>query len=294
MSLFFRNKKAANDFTEDKLPSNRKEVFFDCFKIRFGSFIKLGLLLLLFALPLIILGFVKDTMIFNMAQAYTQGDISEEEAIAYNNFTYIGYYAIEIICFMIFSLGLAGALRVIRQIVWGEGLFFGQDFFDGIKLNAKHYLVYFFLFGLFNFLGRVALISNIQQEILKALPIGMSLSVFLPPLLYSLIETQIYTLKVTQEYKNGFILYIKTFPKTILATFIMCLPLFLDLINMFVLKHLIYMLFILLIFPFMLMGEFLYFNSQLDKYINKEQFPEIYDKGIYRKENTEVNNVRSN
>ena len=31
-----------------------------------------------------------------------------------------------------------------------------------------------------------------------------------------------------------------------------------------------------------------------DKYINKEQFPEIYDKGIYRKENTEVNYVRSN
>ncbi len=283
MSLFFRNKKAANDFQEENLPSNRKEVFFDCLKIRFGSFIKLGLLLLLFALPFIILGLVKDSMLFNLSEAITSGAMSEEDATAYYSFTLIGYYALEIICFIVFGVGLAGALRVIRQIVWGEGLFFGQDFFDGIKLNAKHYIVYFFFMGLFNFLGRVVLLSSIEQQLLKALPLGMSLSVFLPPLLYSIIQTQIYTLRVGQEYKNGFILYIKTFPKTALATLVIALPLFLEYVNLFLLKYLIYMVLIILILPFMLMGEFLYFNSQLDKYINKEQFPEIYDKGIHRK-----------
>ena len=288
MSLFFRNKKAKSDFNEENLPSNRKEVFFDCLKIRFTAFLKLGLLLLLFSLPLIVVGLVKDNILYYLEVSYLNGEISDEELSSIYLTTNIIFYIVEIFGYMIFSIGLAGSLRVIRQLVWGEGLFFGQDFFDGIKLNIKHYLLYGFMVGLFNFLSRTVLLSNIQYEILKAIPFGMCLTIFLPPLLYSLVESQIYTLKATQEYKNGFILYIKTLPKTLLATIVILLMLLFELITAFIIKYLVIILFIIFLLPIILLGEFLYFISQLDKYINKEQFPTIYDKGIHRKENKDV------
>lgn len=288
MGLFFKPKKASHDFTVDNLPSNRKEVFFDSLKLRFRDFLKLGLLLLLFSLPLIILNFVKDMMLFNMTESLTIGQITEEEFNGAYTILYLAYYAIEIICLIVLSLGLAGALRVIRQIAWGEPVFFSEDFFEGIKLNKGHFIVYFLFIGIFNMLNRSIMLLNIQYEILKVLPLAFALVILFPPVLYSLAETLIYTNPIFGEYKNGFALYIKTFPTTILATIVVLLPLLFDLIPLLVIKYLIYVVFIIVLFPIILLGEFLYFNSRLDKYINKEMYPEIYDKGIHRKENIKI------
>ena len=283
MSLFFKNKTAKNDFNEDNLPSNRKEVFFDCLKLRLFDFFKIGLLLFLFALPLLMAGLFKDTLLFSMLESINGGKISEEDFNGAYTMLMLGYYLIEIICLIIFSLGLAGSLRVIRQIAWGEAVFFIQDFFEGIKLNIKHFIIYFLFIGTFNFLNHLVMIFDIQYEIIKAIPFDISVFVFFPPLLYSLAETLMYTNGVTGEYKNGFILYIKTFPTTILATVVVLLPLLFELIPRFIIKYIVISIFIIALFPIVLLGEFLYFNSRLDKYINKETYPEIYDKGIHRK-----------
>ena len=128
------------------------------------------------------------------------------------------------------------------------------------------------------------MLSNVQYEIVKIIPFALSLVILFPPLLYSLTQTTMYNNRVLSEYKNGFILYIKTFPLTILATIIVLLPLLFDLIPLFVIKYIIMAIFVVLLFPIILLGEFLFFNSRLDKYINKEMYPEIYDKGIHRKE----------
>ena len=284
MAQLFKPRKAKHDFTIDNLPSNRKEVFFDCLKLRFRDFFKLGLLLLLFALPLIIAGFVKDTFLFYMTNELENGSMTEEDFNGVYTLLMFGYYFVEIICLIIFSLGLAGALRVIRQIVWGEPVFFTQDFFEGIKLNKNHFIIYFFFIGLFNLLNHLVMLSNVQYEIVKIIPFALSLVILFPPLLYSLTQTLMYNNRVLSEYKNGFILYIKTFPLTILATIVVLLPLLFDLIPLFVIKYIIMAIFVIILFPIILLGEFLFFNSRLDKYINKEMYPEIYDKGIHRKE----------
>ncbi len=283
MSIFFRNKIAKNDFKEDNLPSNRKEVFIDCLKLRLFDFFKIGLLIFLFALPLLIAGLVKDTLLFNLLDSLNGGQISEEDFNDAYTLLLLGYYLVEIVCLIIFSLGLAGSLRVIRQIAWGEAVFFIQDFFEGIKLNIKHFIIYFLFIGTFIFLNHLVMIFDIQYEIIKAIPFGISVFVLFPPLLYSLAETLMYTNGVIAEYKNGFALYIKTFPGTILATSIILLPLLFELISLFIVKYIVISVFIILFFPIILLGEFLFFNSRLDKYVNKESYPEIYDKGIHRK-----------
>ena len=284
MALLFKIRKAKHDFTIDHLPSNRKEVFFDCLKIRLRDFLKLGLLLLLFSLPLIIAGLVKDSILYNIYEELNNGLITEEDYNGLYTFLMLGYYLIEMICLIIFSLGLAGALRVIRQIAWGEAVFFTQDFFEGIKLNKNHFIIYFLFIGMFNSLNHLVLLLNIQYEIVKLLPFALSIVILFPPLLYSLAETLMYNNRVLNEYKNGFILYIKTFPTTILATIIVLLPLLFDLIPLFVIKYIIIAIFTIVLFPIILLGEFLFFNSKLDKYVNKAMYPEIYDKGIYRKQ----------
>ena len=287
MSLFFKRRKAKYDFTEDGLPSDRKEVFFDALKLRFVTFVKVGFVLLLFAIPLIAAGLIKDSYLYTIMLGAEQGEIAEASYRDYVFTIELVYLIAEAICLVAIGVGVSGALRVIRQIVWGEPIFFIEDLFDGIKMQGLRYAIYFLLIGLFNFFGRSAILLELDIGFMKYIPLGMNYVVFLPPLLFALAQSQIYKFKLTQEYKNGAILYLKTFPKTILATAIACAPLLLELIGIIVLKYVLMIVFIVFILPFLLMGEFLYFNGVLDEYINKERYPEIYDKGIRRKKTAE-------
>ena len=283
MSLFSKKRMAEKDFCEENLPSTRREVFFDVVKIRFRTFINLGLLLFLFALPLIAASFIKDLILNSIHEDYINSVITAEELNGLLKTTSLFYYLFRMIGYVILGVGFSGALRVIRKIVWDEPLFFAKDFSEGIRLNVKHYAIYFSLMGLFGLLGRMALFADVEKPILKLLPISINLFVFLPAMLYALTETQIYTVNPFREYKAGLILYIKTFPKTLLATVIFCLPMLFELIGLIVLKHVIISVFIIFIFPFVLTGETLYFMSGLDECINKEQYPSIYRKGLYNK-----------
>ena len=283
MNLFFKQKKAKSDFEESGLPSNRIEVFFDALKLRFFTFIKLGLVLLLFALPLVIADIVKDNCLYSVQIAYSQAEITEDYYSGLVTTIEIIYYISEMICFIVLGLGLSGTLRVIRQIIWGEPVFFSQDFADGIKKQGARYAIYFFFLGLFNFFGRLIIVIGFEAEFVRYIPLGMNFVVFLPPLCFALAQSLIYNFKIFDEYKNGFILYLKTLPKTIIATAIICLPLLLDLIGLIVLKYILIIVFIVAVLPILLMGELLFFVSVFDEHINKERYPEIYDKGIKRK-----------
>ena len=128
-------RKAEYDFTEQGLPSNRVEVFFDSLKLRYGLIMKTGLLLFVFMMPLLAAFFTKDAYIVSIQSLLAKGEITEASYEAmYSMVCRIAYLAC-VPCFMIFSLGLAGALRVFRQLIWGEGIFFIQDFFDGRSIQ---------------------------------------------------------------------------------------------------------------------------------------------------------------
>ena len=291
MAFQIKPKKAKSDFTEDGLPSNRAEVFFDVIKIRFGTLIKAGLILLLFALPLLIVSFIKDSYLYSVQSAFSQGDMTEAELSAFTFVTDAVYYVAEIICIVVFGVGLSGVLRVIRRIVWGEPVFFAHDLIDGIRMQGGRYALYTFFLGLLNCLGGVITLLDFEAEFIKYIPFGINFAILLPPLLFALVESQIYNFRLLNEYKNGAILYLKTFFKTILATVILCLPLLFGLIEIIALKYIVVIVFFVFVLPLLLTGEFLYFNAVLDKYVNKETYPEIYDKGIRRKAPTNKDSV---
>ena len=164
--------KAGQDFNKESLPKNRKELFFDCIKQRFGLIMLTSFVLFLFTLPLLVVLFIKDAYLISVGVSFENKEITEANyETMYLMVTNFGYLA-SIPCFLILSVGLAGALRVFRQLVWQEGVFFKEDFFDGIKLNFKHYLIYGLIFGICFYLSNLStLIPLKNMGIIKVLPL---------------------------------------------------------------------------------------------------------------------------
>lgn len=147
-----RIKKAKTDFTIDDLPKNRWEVFWDCLKERFSLFLAMGLALLVFAIPLIFVTVLSDNTLSGLYIAFANGEYAQEELTELTQSASSLYSLYFIPCYVFLSLGVAGVMFIIRQLVWGEGVFFMPDMWEGIKSNGVLYALIAFLLGLFTFL----------------------------------------------------------------------------------------------------------------------------------------------
>lgn len=130
-----KQKVAKTDFSEQNLPHNRKEVFFDCVKLYWQKLLLLGLIMLVCAVPLLTVSAVCDTVQQGLSRQLEDGVIDK---VAYNGQTAWLRFAealIDIPCYVIVCVGLSGTVRVTRQMIWAEPLFFANDFADGIKQN---------------------------------------------------------------------------------------------------------------------------------------------------------------
>ena len=109
-------------FSENDLPSNRKEVFFDVLKLHYFSLIKIGLIILLFALPLFIINFFKD---YSFIIAHESGES--------NVVILIVLCSIEVLAVLLMSIPVAGLGRIYREYAWLEPVFFTNDFKTSLK-----------------------------------------------------------------------------------------------------------------------------------------------------------------
>ena len=276
-----RIKKAKKDFTVNDLPKNRWEVFFDCLKERFSLFLLMGVVLLLFALPLFFVTVLSDNTAGALYAAYRNGEYTQAELHELIRSATSFYSLFNIPCYIVLAVGIAGVMQVIRQLVWGEGVFLIQDILGGIKSNGLNYVL------IASFLGLSAYLINtflpIQSNgFLVVVPIVLSL-VFLPPVGFMISQIVIYKNPFLKYMINGFMLYIKTVPTTLLFLLLFLLPASLGL-NLLPLtaKYVILFVFFLLPAPMLLTGWFMYSCSVFDKLINEKFYPEIYDKGVYR------------
>ena len=81
---------AKSDFTFAQLPHTRREVFFDCLKLRFGTIVLCGLMLLLFALPLLSVYAVRDVVLLSVYRSLADGAVGEAQAALYAGQMQIG------------------------------------------------------------------------------------------------------------------------------------------------------------------------------------------------------------
>ena len=285
--MFGKNKKAENDFTKEKLPSKRWQSFWDIINNHFGKLIELGFIILFSLLPILANIVITNVNVVNLENQYTAGILSEQEAINQIFSLYNISNLINIILLLILGVSIAGSVRIYRKLVWQEGLLFWQDFKIGIKQNYKSVLLTFFYIGILNFilqyLIRLYQLSPDLSGINFALAITIVISLYSVPLsIMIFVQTSIYSLPFLHKVKNGFLLIMRNAPLIFLGSIVLLSPWLILFINGDLVFIISFIILFLLILPIELLIGFLYFISILDKYINKENYPTIYEKGIWK------------
>lgn len=275
-----KQKVAKTDFSEKNLPHNRKEVFFDCVKLYWQKLLLLGLIMLACAVPLLTASAVCDTVWQGLSRQLEDGVIDK---VAYNGQTaWLRFVEalIDIPCYVIVCVGLSGTVRVTRQMIWAEPLFFANDFADGIKQNWLTFCLCGFLVSLLNVY--LAFAESSGGGLPAYLPLGVVAIVVLPTALWMMAASSVYNIGIGKNITNSFVLYIKTPFVTWLFVALFASVAIPGLIGFVALRCIFLAVFIVVLLPAFVMLWQLVSYSYFDKFINKQAYPEIVDKGIWR------------
>ena len=277
-----KRKFASNDFLESSLPQTRRSQFFDILKNNFWLIFKLGLILLGFFSLLIIKNYLLDFLNISTTNAVREGFLEETEGTFWIKIAYIVSNAIDLILYPIIFIGIAGTLRVLRQLVFGEGMMFSYLFKKGIKDNIKQYMLFGFIAALMKFaISLFAAFYGLNSLTIALLVIFMS--IFVPIFIISLYYGLLYKNSVPLTFRNSAFVYFKSFLPTLAFVISIFLPVMLIefLLSWLVIKQLIYAILVIIPLPIILLiGTQLYFNT-FDKVINITEFPELLRKGLY-------------
>ena len=272
-------KYSQTEFDEYGLPHNRKEVFFDVLKNRYGVIVCCGLIMCLFTLPYFAVKVLGETVFTSVFYKF-DGDMTAAEDYAKVLRFYISLAHIP--CFIIMALALAGVVKVIRQLIWAEALFFETDFFSGIKQNGLHYALTFALYGVIKSLDYLLLTVNVSTPFVLYLPTGVIIVFIVPLLMTALSQTAVYSVTYPRLISNSFKLYVKNIPVNLLFVIILIIGLLTDFITITLLKYAVIFIEILLLLTPYIMARMLFDFSVFDKYINARNYPELVDKGLIR------------
>lgn len=257
----------------ENLARNRFELFKEILKYRWLDLVLCSLCLGLFLIPNYLFNiFVQDTF------------LSES-----NIYNYVFVYFVKIIFFMIFGLGVSGAMYFFKRLTFGEGASVRRDFFYGIRQNYKPFLAIYFFLGLFYALLKInfALMVNTYTEgsDFPIVLMGIYYVIYAIIVIISLfMQTQAILYKATfkQLFVNAVKFLIGKFLKNILIFIVAFLPfMIIEFVqNDIVLTiTIIAMIFGYLSFSLLLIN--LYTNSIYDETINK-MYKELIRRGLQK------------
>ena len=278
--MFNRQEKNITDSeVKRKLPTNRKEVFFDLLKYRKMNMFALSCFVFMFFIPLAV-----DLFLFNYLETLA---ISADKSDYL--FSLVFYSMLIMIpCMMIGFIGLIAGFYVAKKMVWQEGTMLAVDFFQGIKENWKHAVINGLLFALILF-GLVMgssylLIYQKAQPVLTGIGIGALVLLFLTfgmVIALNCAQDVYYVNSYGVTLKNSFCLLgllhwriLLIFILSTGATFTLCC---FNLITMAIGLFLFAILNSVIIILYTLVSHF-----GFDKYINLEHYPDYVNKGLYK------------
>ena len=270
-----RMKASKIDYTKAMLPRTRKAQFLDCFKMNYITILKCGLMLLAFFLPLIAFVVFMDFYYFSLIEHSTE-EVVQTKLI----FWYIYYGGIILLCIPAI-IGLSGIIHILRNLIWGEGIFFKDDFATGIKENAGQNIVFGLFFGLL-FAAAYFVYSLFPETFISIFGLVLFALVFLPIYFWIILLNNTYNSKWTGLVRNGLFFYVKTIGWSLLGIAMPLILVFLVLIPPAViwLKYIILVLFVVFVFPIIMLIMVLYSTAKFDQYINKDQYAEYYLRGL--------------
>ena len=263
------------DYSKAMLPRTRKAQFLDCFKMNYMVLLKSGLVLFVFAIPLI--GFCLFMDFYYVAIMQKATEAIEQTRLLFFYFYNLGV----VILFLPIVVGLSGVIHVLRNFIWGEGLFFHKDIADGIKENAGKNVLFSLIWGVMYLLAYF-IFSIFGVPVVSYFPLALFSFVFFPIYLWLLFLNNTYESKFGQLLKNGTFFYVKSIGWSLLGVLIPLVLVALIFVPFYFvwLKYIFVSLFFVFILPIILLAMTLYTTSKFDGYINKENYPDHYLKGL--------------
>lgn len=277
-----KRKIAESDFLIESLPQDRRHQFFDIIKVNFLTLLKLGLLLLLFFLPLLVKNYFTYYVNSLNYAAFKAGNLSEHDLSLASVYTLIISAACNLILYPVVFVGLAGSIRVIRQLTYAEGILFGYDFKKGIKNSWKQFVVLGILFALIQLICST-LFAFYKINVLTAIVYFVSVILIVPMIIVDTYYVSIYNSKLGQSLLGSLIVHLKANWKSILYTLLIIAPIVLIeyFLNIYSIKLSIYLPFIILLLPIVLLLGFEIYHPTFDDYINIIHYPEQVRRGLY-------------
>ena len=264
------------DFSLNDLPSSRKEQFKTIFKYRLNFVLKWGLLLFVFFLPLLVSFLYKD---FTVLGINSSSISDEEKASAYFSITIFSSLFI-LLGSIILSIGLSGLMKILKELIYDEPIFFKDDFKAGIKENIKSFLSIAIVVGLVNLITNLvsSLFSNVA--FIGYALVGINFAFIYPLCLVCLCLSSFYSNSFLATIKSSLLIYIKHFPSVFVSFILLYGISFIDYINIMIVKYVIYLVYLIFLLPIFIIGIYLNFIRIFDIDINKDQFPSYYRKGL--------------
>lgn len=280
---FKRSKYRKNDFGLDDLPNTRREQFFDIFKNEWKTLLLIGLLLLLFSLPFLTLEFFHWFIKMNLPIQLNNQGVDEQTIYNALRLSEILYESILVLTNLILAVPLAGAARIMKRLIHGEGVLFKDDFVTGIKQNIWHFLLFMLIYSILRFSAQFTYIyiENIPifSSLVRGVTTGILYVFFLPILLFMFCEDALYKMNVWTNFKNSYQLAVRAIFYMLIFSFIIFSLSFIKYISLIYMQLLLWGI-IIILSPLYLLSLSLLTISKFDTYINKDNYPEVYRKGL--------------
>lgn len=284
-----------------RLPTTRKQQYWDILKSQFSNLFKVNLLTILLAIPFLFVAFIFMPIIKEYVGM--QFDFSGNIGIGYPGSisnavvaeaavvqTTLPMYLLLIPTIALLGIPVSGLMYCMRNLVWGENITVRIDFWKGIKLGWKQYLIVFSLMGVLisGFLASIslynlqALVQNVDFLGVAALVLSIiGIALVASTTIYILPMMAMYKMTFSKLIKNSVILSVAMFPYTFLMLLLTASPFLLamllgEMIGMFIYTGIIFVGVAMITLMWTVYVQFV-----LDSTVNARTKNAAYKRGIY-------------
>ena len=263
------------DFQNKDKPKTRLQQFGYIFKTRFVELMKISLLQAVFNMPLIV-----SLVIFYVA-AKSATDLNSLMTV------FLVQGASFLISLPSVFVGMTGVFYCMKKIIYDEGEFASSSFFIGLREEWKNGLFIGFLTGFSALIAVVGFFFSFYYlSQIDTIVTGFSIAMLAIQLLvvlmvsyYSIGQVVFYSNQMRFVYKNSFIMTLIRFPFNLLF-FIVYPGIFIALICIMYITMYVGVGLLVLFSALVHLIWALNNVSAFDKFINKEQHPDFYRKGL--------------
>lgn len=264
------------------LPINYRQLFKFTYRTNLTLILKISIMLSLFALPFMSALFFRGVITTGLANTSSMDDLAK------NIMSFQGWYGFVILLgFLIFSIGIAGSINVMKKHLKNEGVMFLIDFKDGIRKNTSATLLLSFLyFGLLTIANYILNLFYFKSEF-PFYAVFLVIFILLSTLVYmmwtiAIMIKPLYECSFMMLLKSSLLLTFAKLPYLVLSLLCSISPL----IIVWVIGYVPLLFGTLLFYIVIGFGNAVLvtviFNLYIfDEMINKKQFPDRYREGLF-------------